>query len=203
MADPFQSSYTNVNSIKIIFDPADSAKATACQQIVDVQFSRMLADGEMIMPGTYYSGFAYQDAYTTDAGWCIDALADERTPDYQQGQSNQWNQVGRKNGGSVDAFITDAPTTAGGDKGFQSSSNPNGWETVVYEFYTFCWCMKGDQCDAWYEGFKWTYTKTAADQSAGRKGTSTIVQREVADLPASLLDAFNKFNQVNHFIPCS
>lgn len=201
MAGPFDDSYTNDNQIKIIFSPARSEKAKKCQEIVDVQFIRMYADGEVIEPGTYYDAYDYRDAYTTEAGWYVDSLKDETTPDYQQGGTN--GRVGTVNGATVDAYITDAPQTGGGDKGFQSVSNPEGWETVVYEFCTFCWCMMGDQCDVWYEGFHWRYTKTAADAAAGRKGRAEIVDRLVADFPSGLQAAFDKFNEVKNFTPCS
>jgi len=202
LGDPFAPSSTSGNAIRIDFVPGDSTKVTTCDQIVDIQFVRLLADGNPILPGTYYSGWAYRDAVATDQLRWVDFLNGETTPDYQQGGTA--GQVGfKKSSGERNAWIPDAPTTSGGDKGFKTPSNPTGWDEVVYEFRTFCWCMQGDQCGSWYEGLSWQYKKTAHDYAVGSPGASTILDRDLTAIGAELLAAFDKFNLHFHFVPCS
>ena len=188
------------NRIDITFEPNKSKLIKKCNRVVHIQFNRQYADGKVIKPGDYYSGFKYQDAVTTDDGWVIDHLDGETTPDYQQGVGD-----GKKNGGTKDATIWDAPNTSGGDKGFyDQKSNPGGWKVVYYEFATFAWCMDGPDCGTWYEGVTWNYTKTSDDARDGNKGVSKVTNDNVATAPtASQLQAFAKFNKDKGYKPCS
>ena len=191
-------SKTSGNRIDIEFDPDKSSKVKKCEEIVHVQFIRMFSDGVAIKPGTYYSGFKFRDPVTTNDGWYVDHLKEEKTPDYQQGNGN-----GKKNGGTTKATIVDAPNTGGGDKGFKSPTNPDGWKKVKYEFVAFAYCMKGDDCGKWYEGVQWEYKKTSDDHLGGKKGESKIINNNVTSKPTkSQLEAFEKFNKAKGFTPC-
>src|SRR5438105_4921312 len=109
-ACPAEETKTKDNQIDIVFDPDKSKKVTKCEKIVHVQFVRRYGDGAVIKASTFSSSLSHKDADTTAAGWCVDSLASETTPDYQQGTGD-----GKKNGGSTKAKMTDAPTTGGGD----------------------------------------------------------------------------------------
>ena len=195
---PHFESKTSGNRIDIVFDPTDSKKVAKCKRIVQVQFVRNLTNGKYLKSGDYYSGFKFKDTVTTPDHWYVDHLATETTPDYQQGIGD-----GKKNGGSSKAKISDAPQTGGGDKGFYNAvSNASGWKTVVKEFFTFGWCMDGDDCGTWYEGIRWEYKKTEADHAAGNSGASTIKEHNVEMPSSSLLNAFKKFNKEKGFEPC-
>jgi hypothetical protein len=196
---PAEEAKTSGNVIDLVFDPEKSSKVTKCDKIVHVQFVRRYCDGKTIKAGTFASNLSHKDADTTNAGWCIDSLASEKTPDYQQGVGD-----GKKNGGSGKATMQDAPTTSGGDKGFyDASSNPTGWKSHRKEFYAYAYCMKGPDCGKWYEGVHWDYTKTWEDQRDGKPGTSKIIDRNVSTEPDSdLLAAFDKFNKNKGFVPC-
>jgi hypothetical protein len=202
MPSPFSGSMTNQNQITVDFDPSLSSIVTTCAEIADIQFVRITADGNVLAPGTYYSGWTYRDAVTTAANYWVDFLNGEPRPDYQQG--GLIGQLGYKNGGSRNAWIPDAPQTQGGDAGFYSTGNPGGWKTVLYEFWTYCWCMNGTQCGSWYQGLSWTYTKTWQDQRDGRLGVAAIVNNDIAPPPVTaLIDAFNLFNTNFHYVPCA
>jgi hypothetical protein len=202
MPNPFSGTTTDRNEIVIDFDPAQSAVVTTCAEIADIQFVRITADGTAMLPGTYYSGFDYRDPVTTDAFWFVDFTQGEQRPDYQQG--GLIGQLGYKNGGTRNAWIPDAPVTSGGDRRFYSVGNPDGWQTVVFEFRTFCWCMKGTQCNTWYEGMAWTYTKTWQNQRDGDPGRVAITTAEIAPPPgAELLAAFTLFNTTFNYVPCA
>ena len=195
---PHFESKTTGNKISIVFDPDCSEKIKKCKKIVHVQFVRKHVNGKVVKPGSYLSRWKFRDKITTSAGWGVDCLASEVTPDYQQGVGN-----GKKNGGSDKAEITDAPKTGGGDKGFYSAAtNPNGCKTYRNEFVTFAWCMDGNQCGTWYEGIRWEYRKTDADHKAGKVGKSVILDYNVAAPSKSHLEAFKKFNKEKGFVPC-
>jgi hypothetical protein len=196
---PADATQATGNSIDIVFDPDKSKKVTTCEKIVHVQFVRRYCDGAVIKAGTFSSSLSHKDADTTADGWCVDSLASETTPDYQQGTGD-----GKKNGGSTTATMSDAPTTSGGDKGFyNASTNPGGWRSHRKEFYAYAYCMKGPDCGKWYEGVHWDYTKTWEDQRDGKLGTSKIIDKNVTTGPdAGLLAAFDKFNKNKGFEPC-
>lgn len=196
---PHFESKTSGNSIDIVFDPDNSKKVTKCKKIVHVQFVRLSGDGRIMKVGDFASGSKYRDKVTTADGWAVDHLVTEKTPDYQQGIGN-----GHKNGGSGKATMYDPPDVLdGGDKRFyDATTNPGGWKTVVVDFFTFAWCMEGDQCETWYEGIQWQYKKTHTDYAAGNSGTSTIKDYNVEAPSKSHIEAFKKFNKENGFEPC-
>jgi hypothetical protein len=199
---PFSPSFTDANRIRIEFVPAKSSRVTECDQIVDIQFVRIHANDQVLKPSDFYKPWVFRDPVATDELWWVDFLNGETTPDYQQGGAV--GQVGfRKPAGDRDAWIPDAPQAAGGGtKGFKTPSNPTGWERVSFEFRTFCWCMWGPQCDVWYEGISWLYTKTYEDFAAGRPGVSSIEDNELVSFPPELDEAFRKFNSNFGFQPC-
>jgi hypothetical protein len=196
---PAEETKTAGNQIDIVFDPDKSKKVKKCDKIVHVQFVRRYCDGAMIKAGTFAANLKHKDADTTAAGWCVDSLSSETTPDYQQGTGD-----GKKNGGSTKATMSDAPSTGGGDKGFyDAANNPTGWKSHRKEFYAYAYCMKGPDCGTWYEGVHWDYTKTWEDQRDGKDGTSKVIDNNVTTGPdADLLDAFNLFNKNKSFVPC-
>jgi hypothetical protein len=197
---------TSGNKITFVFDPDKSDKVHKCDRIAHVQFIRMYADGKVIKPGTYYSGYSGRDSATTGAGWYVDPSDPGfKSPDYQQsGEANAIGNDGKKGGGStVKAKTEDAPTTGGGDKGFHdAATNPGGWKEVRYEFATFGYCMAGPDCGKWYEGLTWEYKKTSDDHAAGSDGTATITNKCVDAPSAEHLDAFDTFNNREGFKPC-
>ncbi len=189
---------TSGAKIDISFDPAKSTKATKCDEIVHVQFALQYADGKVIKPGDYYSGYKYQDAVVTSKGYHVDHVKGETSPDYQQGTG-----VGKKNGSTTNATMSDTPNTGGGDKGFFSTANPSGWKNVTYEFATYGWCKKGTDCPKWYEGLAWKYVKTWEDKRDGKGGTSTVTDSDAAGPTADHLEAFKLFNKTKGYTPCS
>ena len=205
MTTPFVGTTTSQNFIKVVFDPSLSITATDCKKIADIQFSQMTADGTAMLPGSYYAGYDYQDPVTTpDNYWVIDFLKGETTPDYQQSRSD--SQFGYINiAGSQTAIITDRPQTGGGDKRFYDpSSNPKGWKKIVFNFFTYCWCMEGAQCGGWYEGIRWTFTKTWENQRDGLPGLVAIADDNVPPPPSDeLITAFDLFNNYFGYVPCA
>jgi hypothetical protein len=152
-------------------------------------------------PSDFVGTWQYRDAVMTKDGWWIDHLASETTPDYQQGNGN-----GEKTpSGTKKASIVDAPSI-GGDtvKGpYDAGTNPTGWKKVHFDFVTFAWCMQGSDCGKWYEGVKWQYDKTAAEQKAGESGTSKILDNNVSPPPSGqAIAAFDAFNKKKGFTPC-
>lgn len=205
MASPYLRTTTSQNQINIEFDPKESKTASDCSKIVSIQFATMFADGKVIIPGDYYVGYKYQDKFTTKDGVCLDVADNTTQPDYQ---SNFNGQTGYVNiGGSRVAQLYDAPSTAGGDKGFyDENKNPGGWRKVVYEFVTFAWCMASGsdgQCGVWYEGISWTFTKTWENQRDKQPGLVVVTDDNIAPPPIDqLLAAFNLFNEKVGFVPC-
>lgn len=205
MASPYLRTQTIQNAITIVFHPPDSKVASDCAKIVNIQFLRILGDGKALKPGTYAPNFAFRDAVTTDAFWCIDFLDGETTPDYQQnnGQEGYINIAGSK-----DASMYDGPVAVGGYKRFYDpDKNPDGWKTVVYEFFTYAWCMASSgsdgQCDTWYEAISWTYSRDWEDAKNDRPGLAKIGDDNIAPpIKEELLAAFVKFNDAFGFVPC-
>ena len=196
---PHFESKTAGNRIDIVFDPDNSKKVTKCEKIVHVQFARLHVNGVVTKPGDFLAAWKFRDSIMTSDGWWLDCLATETTPDYQQGVGD-----GKKNGGSVKAKITDAPTV-GNDtvKGaYVPGTNPGGWKTYRAEFATFAWCMKGPDCGTWYEGITWEYSKSWEDHRDGRDGISKITDFNVTAPSKSYLEAFKKFNKKKGFVPC-
>jgi hypothetical protein len=200
---------TSGNAFAATFDPTTSFPVPNCDRIVITQSIRMFADGSAIMPGTYYSpwkcrdGTALSDATYLDHGKCT-----YTTPypvDRGIGTAGTSNASGSSN-----ATYSDAPTTAGGDKGFLSATNPTGWSTVTYKFENYALCARGTDCvpatpggATWYDGVAWEYTKTSADVAAGTAGTATAT----ASLPSpaagsTILQAFDAYNKAKGFTPC-
>jgi hypothetical protein len=111
--------------------------------------------------------------------------------------------AGSSNGTTANATYFDAPTTGGGDRGFQSAANPTGWRTVTYLFGNYAFCAEGTDCGTWYDGIEWNYTKTAADAAAGTNGTATATASALPPGPSStIVRAFNKYNTEKGFTPC-
>ncbi|MCY2992009.1 MAG: hypothetical protein NTY19_29635 [Planctomycetota bacterium] len=200
--NPNEESKTTGNRIDLVFDPAKSSKIAQCEKIVHIQFVQKSVDGTVIKPGDFISTWKYRDDITTDAGWGVDCLAGETSPDYQQGNGN-----GTKNGGTSKATMADAPKTGGGETSkyqfYDPVGNPDGAKTYRNSFATYTYCMKGKDCGKWYEGVTWEYVKTWEDQRDGKAGASTITNKNVTTSPTKeQLDAFAKFNKQNGFIPC-
>ncbi|HEX4963774.1 MAG TPA: hypothetical protein VF173_23305 [Thermoanaerobaculia bacterium] len=195
-----QDSKTKDNRIDIVFDPDKSKKVKKCDKIVHVQFMRYKIDGKVITGAEFSPSYAHKtEAVTSSDGWVIDSLPGETTPDYQQGRGD-----GKKNGGSITATMVDVPRTAGGTKGFYDPvANPSGIKKLQYEFSTFAYCMKGDDCGKWYDNVQWEYNKTWEDQRDGKIGESKITDKCGTGEPAKgQIEAFEKFNKENGFTPC-
>jgi hypothetical protein len=195
-----EESKTTGNRIDIVFDPDKSTKVKKCEKIVHVQFVRNDFDGKALTGAEFDPALAHKDASITSSdGWVVDCLASEKTPDYQQGTGD-----GKKNGGAGKATMNDTPNAGGGGKKkFFSATNPDGWKKVRFEFAAFAWCMKGPDCGTWYEGITWEYVKTWEDFRDGKPGSSKIIDNDVASGPtAGQVEAFNKFNKKQPFVPC-
>ncbi|HMS82444.1 MAG TPA: hypothetical protein PKD12_02190 [Nitrospira sp.] len=193
-------SSTSGNGFDITFDPSTTTPRPQANEIQFIQSIQMTADGTAMNPGTYYSRFAYRDPTAISDSTYIDHLASFRTPYLAE---NGHGTAGFSNSGSTgNATFHDAPNTGGGDRGFKTSANPTGWNTVVYNFQTLAFATVGTDCGTWYDGIGWTYTKTAADQVAGSNGTSSGFASLLGP-SASTQAAFDRFNSVKGFTPCT
>ena len=77
------------------------------------------------------------------------------------------------------------------------------FESVKLEFLNFTWCMKETICNKFYEGLSWTYTRAEDDVQSGSNGVANITSINDAAVPKELQDAFDKFNTVKKYVPCS
>lgn len=198
---PHEGTKTTGNRIDIVFDPSKSKQVTKCDRIVHVQFIRLTADGVVTKPGDCWSGWKYRDPVMTSDGWWVDHLETETTPDYQQGSGD-----GKKNGGSTNAVIMDAPDILNFVPGkfYVPTTNKAGTKEFRMEFFTYAWCMKGPDCGTWYEGVHWEYVKTWENHRDGSAGTSKILDKNITTDPSpSEIDAFDKFNKAKGFVPCT
>jgi hypothetical protein len=192
---------TSGNRIDIEFDPRTTSPTPQCDEIVFVQSIQMTADGTTILPGSYYTPWQCRDAVALADATYIDHDCACVTPYYTFCFNGT---PGASNGVTVNATMIDAPRTGGGDRGFKSAANPGGWSRVVYEFETYAFCGAGTDCPTWYDGIAWTYTKTAADQAAGRDGVATGTASLLPPAPgATVIQAFDHFNSVKGFVPCT
>jgi len=194
------------NSINIAFDPAKSTHDIKCSKIVHVQFNRRIADGKVIKPSESAPNLAFKDALTTKNGWTVDCMQSETTPDYQQGGGHGYGDVGKKNGGTANATLFDAPSspTIAKNGGFyDAKTNPKGVKKYEIEFSAFAYCMAGADCGKWYEGVRWCYTKTYKDAANGDLGSSKVTKNCVTGPSKEQLDAFNLFNTDRGFTPCA
>src|SRR6185369_9440347 len=94
-------------------------------------------DGARTWPGTYFAGFKCKDRVVLSDGNYVDHDCADNTPYYTDTGSGS---PGESNGTTKNATMMDAPTTGGGDKGFNSPSNPTGWKKVVYNFQVHAIC---------------------------------------------------------------
>jgi hypothetical protein len=193
---------TSGNRIDFSFDPRTTSPKPQCDEIVIVQTIQMTADGTPIFPGTYYNPWKCRDVAAISDGTYVDHPACSSATPYYTYSAN--GTPGSSNSVTTNATAFDAPLTGGGDKGFQSPSNPTGWLTVSYNFETYGFCAAGSQCGNWYEGIQWNYTKTATDHTAGRNGASTTTANLLPPGPGSrAVQAFDKFNKAKGFVPCT
>ena len=195
------SATTSGNRIDVTFDPTTTSPTPHCSRLILTQWIRMVADGSSIMPGTYYTPWTCRDpTCLTDATYLDHGSCSYTTP-YPVDRGI--GRAGSSNGTAVSATYFDAPTTGGGDKGFNSSANPTGWNTVTYFFGNYAFCAEGTDCGTWYDGVLWNYTKTAADHAAGRAGTATATASAMPPRPGdTIIQAFDQYNSVKGFTPC-
>ena len=196
MADPFQGTATHGNRIDITFDPTESPNVTSCASIVNIQCVRLSADGNVVAPSVVDPALAHLDATLTPHNWTVDWIVGETTPDYQQNSGTD----GHKTGTSAPATMVDIPFIA--NDRFTSRGGP--LTSVRAEFVNFTWCKQGNDCGQWYGGLSWKYERNDADVQAGRLGTSTITAQNTAPPPpGTFIAAFNRFNDLKNYVPCS
>jgi hypothetical protein len=193
---------TSGNRIDVTFDPTSTTPTPDCDRLILTQWIQMTADGSPIMPGTYRTPWTCRDPTAlSDCTYLDHGSCAYKTPypvDRGIGSAG-WSNAS----GSSPATYHDAPTASGGDKGFRSSSNPGGWQTLTYYFGNYAFCAAGTDCGTWYDGVGWEYTKTAADHAAGRAGTATATASLVAPSPGDrIIAAFDQYNSVKGFTPC-
>ena len=193
---------TSGNRIDVTFDPTSTTPTPDCDRLILTQWIQMTGDGSPIMPGTYYTPWTCRDPTAlSDCTYLDHGSCAYKTPypvDRGIGSAG-WSNAS----GSSPATYHDAPTTGGGDKGFRSSSNPGGWQTVTYYFGNYAFCAAGTDCGTWYDGVGWEYTKTAADHAAGRAGKATATASLVPPSPGDrIIAAFDQYNSVKGFTPC-
>lgn len=192
---------TSGNRIDITFDPTTTTPRPQCDRIIQTQWIRMMADGAAIMPGTYYTPWVCRNpTCLTDATYLDHGSCAYTTPyPVDRGIGT----AGSSNGTVSNATYFDAPTTGGGDRGFNSAANPTGWQTVTYLFGNYAFCAAGTDCGTWYDGIAWNYTKTAADAAAGRAGVATGTASLMPPGPGStIISAFDQYNSAKGFTPC-
>lgn len=195
------SASTTGNRINVTFDPTTSSPTPQCDRIILTQWIQMTADGSPIMPGTYRSAWTCRDPTCLSDSTYLDHGRCSYTTPYPVDRGI--GTAGSSNGTVANATYSDAPRTAGGDRGFNSAANPTGWNTVTYLFGNYAFCADGTDCGTWYDGVEWTYTKTAADQAAGRNGTATATASALPPGPgAIIIEAFDKYNTEKGFTPC-
>jgi hypothetical protein len=189
------------NRIDFTFGPTTSAPKPQCDEIVIIQSIQMTADGSPIIPGAWYSPWKCRDAVALAEATYIDHDCPCTTPYYTYCFNGT---AGASDGVTRNATSVDAPdATYGGDKGFRHPSNPTGWQTLTWHFETYAFCAAGTECGTWYDGVAWNYTKTDADNMAGRNGLSTATASLTPPGPGStVVKAFNHFNSVKGFTSC-
>jgi hypothetical protein len=195
------SAHTAGNRIDITFDPSTTSPKPQCDRIILTQWIQMTADGSPIMPGTYYTPWVCRDPTAlADATYLDHGSCAYKTPyPVDRGIGTP----GSSNGTTTNATYFDAPTTGGGNRGFNSATNPTGWNTVAYYFGNYAFCAAGQDCGTWYDGIAWNYTKTAADHAAGRDGVATATASLIPPGPGSrIVQAFDQYNSVKGFTPC-
>lgn len=196
MPNPFKGTQIPTSLIIIIFDPSLTSAVTACEQIVNVQCVRFTVDGQVCNPSEVDAAFAHLDATTTPQFWTVDYLDGETTPNYQQ---NDDGLQGEKGVTSTRAMMDDEPFIT--NDRFKHDGGP--FTSVKLEFLNFTWCMKGNDCNKFYEGLSWTYTRTDDDVEKGSLGIGQITSINDAAVPQVFKDAFDKFNTVKKYVPCS
>jgi hypothetical protein len=190
------------NRIDFDFDPSTSVPKPKCDEIVIIQSIQMNADGAPILPGSWYTPWKCRDAVALAGATYIDHDCPCNTPYYTYCFNGT---AGSSNGVTVHATSVDAPdATGGGDKGFRSAANPTGWTNLTWSFETYAFCAGGPECGTWYDGVRWDYKKTDADNTAGRHGASTASASILPPGPgATVVKAFDKFNSGKGFHPCT
>jgi hypothetical protein len=203
--DPMEQTSTSAsttgNRINVTFDPTTSSPTPHCGRIILTQWIQMTADGSPIMPGTYRSAWTCRDPTCLSDSTYLDHGKCSYTTPYPVDRGI--GSAGSSNGTAASATYSDAPSTGGGDLGFNSAANPTGWNTVTYLFGNYAFCAEGTDCGTWYDGVEWNYTKTAADHAAGRNGTATATASALPPAPgATIIQAFDKYNTEKGFTPC-
>jgi hypothetical protein len=189
------------NSIKLTFDPATGSPPPRCDRILFVQMIQHTADGTSLLPGTYWKGYQCRDVTALSSGHYIDhgdcAWTTPYAVDYGVGHSSNADKT------LPGAASDDTVNTGGGDKGFYSAANPNGWRKVVFHFESYAFCAAGRQCGTWYDGVAWDYTKTDADQANFNVGGVAVTGTLAPPQPgATVIEAFAKYNSAKGFTPC-
>ena len=202
---------TEPNEVKIVFNPDNSARCNACDEIVIIQTVQMFVDGQRIRPGQYSTGPLAQVAETTtipDQPGTPDTNEDGTFLDSPNAPATHGSTPGSKvpgyttsTGISVpptesDAELIDPPMAEGGDRGFRTPNNPNGYQTIVWKFESCAYCEGGLDAGNFYECITWEHTRTAADAAANpsRKGNSKLKGQDT-EPTAGFREAYRKFKQ--------
>jgi RHS repeat-associated protein len=217
------SSISALGRLTLIFDPRLSRKVNCCYKIVMVQVVQVRAtssmkgpddDGVPILPGNLQADWTWANEITTKPDyWQVDVPENWTEPYFQNPAEDPMDDTvgpGKERFGQTgfkflwfwrEAILKDRPMTSGGDKGFQPRLG--GLQVVSYYFQTFAFCASGPDCGKWYEGVDWKYRRTAKDKLKGSGGLTTVTNWNVDSPSGSFLAAFNLFNKVRGFTPCS
>lgn len=173
------------NEVKIVFSPGDSKKCKECEEIIILQTVQMFVDGKRIRSIDYSSkqssvmadGWTIPDIPSTpntnEDGTHLDApdppkshasISGSKEPGYTTPSGIDVNPS------KADATLIDPPLAEGGDKGFKSLGNPNGYKTILLKLESCAYCKRGADAGKFYECITWKHTRTAKDAAAKPSG---------------------------------
>jgi hypothetical protein len=194
--EPYEKSRVRGNEITLVFDPERSEKVGRCDRIVFAQTCQVVVDGVPVLPGSFLPDWKYRDAWALPNGVFLDLTEDEPGPYYPYGIGGY-----RKDHSSDPATMGDAPSMERDGVFFEAGRVPKGAKRVVFRLESFAACAMGRDIGSFYEGVRWEWTKTAAEQLTRKSGTATIRDRNLATPTLEFLAAFARYVSVRAASP--
>jgi len=189
--EPYEKSRIKGNEVFLVFDPERSAKVDRCDRIVFAQTCQIVVDGVAVMPGSFFPDWKYRDAWALPNGVFLDVTDEEPGPFYPHSFGG-W----RKDSSSEPASMGDSPHMERNGIFFDAGRSPKGAKVVIFRLESFAACVRGKDIGSWYEGVRWDWTKTAAEQRAGGAGTAVFRDRNATTPTLDFLAAFARYLSV-------
>jgi hypothetical protein len=194
---PYRQLGTKTSEMNLSFNPSESRLVGRCDRILFVQVCQIIADGKPILPGKFFAGFKFRDAWALADGSFVDLLApDSIGPHYEATAAIGFHRESPPGSGQVisdSSIMGDAPVAKNQAIMFDPVKNPKGFKEALFKLEVFATCAAGSDLNKFYEGVRWTWKLTERENRAGGLGTVQVVETNVETPSPAFFAALDKF----------